>query len=250
MMSKLTFSLSFPDESMDVDPNYDPSDFLKLASSIKKERPDHDQPMHHDDDDHQQHLDQQASYDDPSQYDGTALQPHQMKAEMQPYEMQQTSYGGDPQQQPMQLNDYGDGVALGQHMYQNMDGEQQQPQYMVYADDDQLQHQQEYGQPVMMNVSDNLVYQNVDENGRVVVQQQANNDGGDEDDDGLGVGIDDDLAVSDSDDEAVPDVGGGDPPQQVDATVEPEPAPPPVVMTKQEVPLDVEADDDGGDLWF
>lgn len=227
-----------PDESMDVDPNYDPSDFLP---SIKKERPDHDpneedvQRLNEDHGDHQ--MDQ--SYDG-NQYDVTQLQPHQMKAELQPYELQQ-----------IDNQNYGDGGGGGggPEMFQQQhvvldDGQHQQ--YMVYGDEHQPQA---YDQAVMMNVSDNLVYQNVDESGRVVRPMQYQQ--ADPDDDGLGVGIDDDLAVSDSDDEEA--LNAGDPPQQpFDATAEtPEqPAAATFAAAKQETALDVDADDDGGDLWF
>lgn len=223
---------------MDVDPNYDPSDFLRLPGAIKKERPDHDpndeQPINDDDDDqiHQ-------SYDD-NQYDPTQMQLHQMKAEFQPYEMQSDN---------QTYNDDGAGHDMYQPQQQHIvldDGEQQQ-HYTGYREDQlqqpqQQQQQLDYGQAVMMNVSDNLVYQNIDESGRVVQMQyqQANTD------DGLGVGIDDDLAVSDSDDEEV--LNAGDPPQQFDATTDEQPEQPAATFAKQEAPLEVEADDD--DLWF
>lgn len=231
-----THQLLLPDESMDVDPNYDPSDFLKLPGSIKKERPDHDpndeQQLNYGDN----QIDQ--SYDEHHQYDPTQLQPHQMKAEIQPYEMQQ-----------LDNQNYDDGTAGGQEMYQQhqhivMDGDQQHYMMNNYDPMQQQQHPQEYGhQPAMMNVADNLVYQNVDESGRVMqMEYQPPNT-----DDGLGVGIDDDLAVSDSDDEDV--LNAGDPPQQqFEATGLPEP--PAAVFAKQETALDVEPDDDGGDLWF
>lgn len=218
---------------MDVDPNYDPSDFLKLPGAIKKERLDHDlndeqQPLNVEEDQMDQPYDEQ-------QYEPTQLQLHQMKAEIQPYEMHQLDNQNYDVQEMYQQQQ--------QHIV--LDGDQQhQQQYMMYKEEHMQQsHQQDYDQTVMMNVSDNLVYQNIDESGRVVqMQYQPENT-----DDGLGVGIDDDLAVSDSDDEGVLDAG--DPPQQqFDATVEPDN--PPAVFAKQETALEVEGDDDGGDLWF
>lgn len=238
------------DESIDVDPNYDPSDFLKLASHIKVERPDHDMQPHHDDDEQQHH-----AYDEQHQtYE--QLQPHNVKDEMNAYEMHPQDSTQIQQQYANEDDDeHHHQVYDGQLMYQQqqpqqhviLDGEQQQQQFMVY-DDEQAQ----YGQlqtHAAMNVSDNTIYQNMDAGGQVLHQMQQQQQHPDD----MGVGIDDDLAVSDSDDEEVLNVGNA--PERFDTT-EPEPPvqqpqPPAVaVAAKQETQMDIDPDDDGGDLWF
>lgn len=99
-----------PDESMDIDPNYDPSDFLKLASSIKVEKPD---------DTHDEQQDE-LNIDDEQQAGAAELEQQYEEQQQQQFDPSDI-YGGQQQQQMVYDHQMGD--------------HQQHDHYMQSADD-------------------------------------------------------------------------------------------------------------------
>lgn len=185
---------------MDVDPNYDPSDFLKLASAIKVEQPDRDaQPL--------------DLYDD-----------HQAAMQQEPHQQLMVSADGQyqyayDQQQPQHHQD----VYHQQHAAEQiaLGVVDQQHDFMQMQYQQQPQQQQPPHQDILSMAGAGMSFQDMDDDMPGGVQQQHQQpllemkptlE--------LGVGIDDDLAVSDSDEEElnVPPDANAD---QFDMTAEP-----------------------------
>lgn len=138
------------DESMDVDPNYDPSDFLKLASSIKVEQPDHEQMQ-------QQEMQQQQMYEQ-EQYDKQIMEQQIMNEhQMDGQQLQQ--------QQQIHMDQQMHHQQHQQEMYQQdmMGSEQMQSQQMLqYDQHHEMQQHQSIQQDNMLNMSDNMMFQSLD----------------------------------------------------------------------------------------
>lgn len=113
---------------MDIDPNYDPSDFLKLASSIKVEQPDNDHL--------QQHQEQELDH-----------------VQYEQHEDDQMIMVQQQQQQQFQQEE----------LYQQYEQEQQHMQYDPNQQQHQLQQMEhDPNQQDLMHMSDGMMYQSMD----------------------------------------------------------------------------------------